>query len=357
MSDEHPNCPKSSPKPPFWWIFAGPLAIVIVVLIVIGALSFFDSATTISAIPSTSSSPPVPKIDYQALISAETGKAKTQIGGLVKAHQASLAKLDQTHAPKFALAASSASEQAAKFGSITKLIAYLAWDKAKGTSEAESYLNTLIEPSISPALVDFHNDVNAETAKIDYELRKVTVQLASNIAAIGPGDASPPPRIDSSEDTLRDFQQILKSLGKDATVQVLVGTVGPPMIDVIVKRVLPTLIRPISAIAGRMFAKQIAKVAALPAILSATGAVPIGAIVTAAVTVLGAAWTLHDIYKIGPDFQDEVYQKLKINLDEIRNSAIVQASQATEIKSEEIRKIQSEIGAKALEDYTKSEVK
>lgn len=301
--------------------------------------------------PPIAPSPPVPKIDYQALISEEVGKAKAQTDMVANGYAASLAKLDEAHALKFSAAAYSASEHAATFGSITKLIAYLAWDKAKGTSEAESYLNTLIEPSITPAVSDFHKDVNAETAKNDYELRKVTVQLSTNIAAIGPGNASPPSILDSSADASLEYDKLLKNLALKGAINSGSVVLGLP--ELLGKSILPKLIKPITSIAGRMFAKQIAKVAAMPVISSATGPVPIGPILA----VIGLLWTGYDVYRMRPDFQDEVYLKLRTNLDEIRVSARTQASNSASTRTEEIRKVQIEIGAQALAAFLTLEAK
>lgn len=312
-----------------------------------------DSSMTASEALPASSSPAYPKIDYQTLIAAETGKAKTQTDVIVKDYKDSLAKLDTAYEPKFLSAASSASAHASSYGAIAELIGYLAWDKVKGTSEADTYLSTLIDPSVSPVLADFHKDVNAETEKFDYELRKVTVQLATNIAAIGPGDAIAPTRLASKEDTSLDFQGILKSLGRDATAQAVFGTLGPPTYDLLRKSILPKLIKPLSATAGRTFTKQIAKVAALPVIASASGPIPIGPIVA----LLGAAWTGYDIYRLSPDFKDEVYVQLKTNLDEIRTSENAQALESASIKWEEIRKIQIAMGSSALDEFSKQEVK
>jgi hypothetical protein len=182
-------------------------------------------------------------------------------------------------------------------------------------------------------------------------LRKVTVQLATNIAAIGPGNAPPPARLDSQEDTSRDFQQILKTVGFKGTFAG--ASIGLSMSELVGNGILPKLIRPIGAVAGRMFAKQIAKVAALPMIASATGPIPIGPILA----VIGVLWTSYDIYRLRAEFQDEVYDKLSTNLNEIRKAAISQLSKSALIKSEEIKKIQLDVGARAFQDFTKQEAK
>jgi len=338
---------------PLLWVFGGPVAVVLVILVVIVSSVFLDSETqpTTTAQTPTEVSPPVPQIDYGALVSVETGKAKIQTDAIVQGHQASLAKLDQSYATRFPSVASSASEHAATYTSIANLIGYLAWDTVKGTSEAESYLNTLIDPSITPALSDFHNDMNAEAAKYDYELRKVTVQLAANIAAIGPGNAPPPPRLDLPEGISRNYQKILTNLGLKGT---LTGAqIGFNLSDFTGKSILPKLIKPIRAIAVRMFAKQIAKVAALPIVSTATGPIPIGPIVA----VIGAIWTVYDISQLQPNFQGEIDDKLRANLNEIRIAAISQLSKSALIKSEEIKKIQLDVGARALDDFTKQEAK
>jgi hypothetical protein len=350
-SQESPEQPTRSLPP--WWVFGGPLAVVLVILVVLTSIFWLDTETqsTTSTNTSTEVSPTVPEIDYRALIALETSKAKTQTDAIVKGHQASLATLDQSYATRFSRAADSAAEHAATYTSIAKLIGYLAWDTVKSTSEAESYLNTLIDPSVTPELTDFHNVMNAEAAKYDNELRKVTVQLAANIAAIGPGNAPPPPRLDSQEGTSRDYQKILTTLGLKGTLTSVQLASNLP--DFTGKSILPKLTKPIRVTAVRMFAKQIAKVAALPVIASATGPIPIGLILAG----IGALSTVHDIYKLRPDFQVEVYQMLGTNLIEIRIAAISQLSKSALMKSQEIKKIQLDIGARALDDFTKQEAK
>lgn len=331
---------KSTEQPtrrlPPWWAFGCALAAALVIYAVV--------------VP-TEVSPPVPKVDYRALIAVETGKAKNQTDAILKGHQASLERINQSYTIRFSSSATSAAKEAAAYTSILKIIGYLALDLAQGTNDAESYMSTLIGPSITPVLSDFHNELNAESAKYDYELRKVTVQLAGNVAAMGPGNVPPPPRLDSPESTSREFQKVLTALGWKGIFAS--ADIGLTLSDLSGKRILSKLIRPMGAIAARMFGKQIAKVAALPVIALATGPIPIGSIIAGA----NAVWTVYDVYSLSPDFQDEVDQNLQTHLNEVRTNAKSQLSKSASIKSDEVKKIQLDIGARALDDFTKQDAK
>lgn len=345
-SSKYLELPAPAPKPCWSVKGKGALAGLLVVLVV----SVIYVLLKLSE-PSLWHQASVPGINYQALVNEETSKARMQSQKMVAAFQVSLANLDTKYAARFSLAAYEAAASAAKYQSIILLINHLAWDKVNGTHEAESYLTSQIEPSIIPMVSEFSLNLNSETAKLDNDLQKVTVQLAANIAAIGPGDSRPPPRGDSQENTLPKFQQLLKQLGTTATGNSLLMVNS--MIDLLGPRMLPALVSPIRASALRMFGKQIAKLAVLPFVATATGPIPIGPILA----VAGGLYTGYQIHRMRADFEDDVYVGLKTRLDEIRTTSKANALQFASTKAKEIEKIQSMIGVKALNNLAKTKPK
>lgn len=294
--------------------------------------------------------PSVPKIDYQALVNAETVKASAQSQQLVAAFRVSIENFDAEFAKQLPVAAYNASASAATYKSILSLISHLAWDKAKGTNESESYLASRIEPSIGPAVNEFRLNLNSETAKLDNELRKVTVQLAGNIAAIGPGD-SRPPRVVSQENTMPEFQTILKHLGRSATGNSF--SIGLSVVDLVKPNMLSSLISPVRKIALQMFGKPIARLAVLPFVAEATGPIPIGAVIA----VAGLLYTGYDIYRMQADFENQVFIDLKTRLDGIRNMSKTSALNFATSRAQDIQKIQAEIGSQALKSLEKQETR
>lgn len=254
--------------------------------------------------------------------------------------------LDSKYAMRFSLAAYEASASAAEYQSILKLIGKLAWDKVKGTNEGERHLKSKIEPSISRVMSEFNLKLISETAKFDNDLQKVAVQQAANLAAIGPGNPHPPARVVSQQATAPEFQTLLKNLGWAATgfgtfrVADIANGLNPNM--------LRSIAKPVHATALRMFAKQIARGAGLPLVASATGPIPIGAILAA----LGALYSVYDIYQLQADFERDVNIEVRAKLNQIRYVSMDNAEQYASSRAKEIEKIQSMIATKALNNLT-----
>lgn len=342
----NPNLAAPSVRPS--WAGPAPLAGLILVLLMFGiyVLTKIPEPRNAPATPPLKSSP-IPSVDYQALVTAETSKARVQSQQLMARHKDSLVGLDSKYAMRFSLAAYEASASAAEYQSILTLIGNLAWDQVKGTNEAESYLSSKIEPPINQVMTEFNRNLNSQTAKFDNDLQKITVQLAANLAAIGPGNSRPPARVVSQQTTGPEFQILLKNLGWAAT-----GSGAFLVSDVAFNpSILRSIAKPVRAISLRMFSKQIVKVVATPAVLTATGP---AAIFFGAFTL---AWLTLDIYWVKADFENAVSSDLKARLYQIRTTSMVDANQYAMSSAKKVEKIQTMIATKALNNLANMQSK
>ncbi len=280
--------------------------------------------------------PVAPLSGYPALVHGEAERATEQTQQLMSAYQTALQELDAQYTTSFTRVALNASQKAATYHAILGLIGRLAWDRVKGTSEAELYLHTHIDPEVTPVLSAYSQDLNLAMSKLDQNLRKVTVQLSVNIAAIGPGDAKLPPRIVTDQSTNSDFALVLKSLGRTATLN------GVNLALFLIPSPVPMIADGLNKIALQVFGKQVLKVAASSA-MSAAG--PIGVVVDIAMM----AWLAHDIYRAKDGFETEIFTSVKSTLDGVRTDSNAKALTFASEETTKFAKIQAEIVAQALQ--------
>ena len=337
---------------PSW---AGPVALagMFLVLGITGIyLSTKPSKTSNITLPNSSPIPPIPKVDYQALVNAETSKAREQSQKILAGHKVSLVGVESQYAMRFSLAAYEASASAAEYKSILTLIGNLAWDQVKSTNGAESHLKSRIEPSITRVMSEFNLKMNSETAKFDNDLQKITVQMAANIASIGPGASRPQARVAPLEDMELEFKKLLKNLGWETII-----IVGAPLGYDIVKGLMPGMLRSLNitvrSTALRMFAKQVARVAALPLVAAATGPIPIGAILA----IVGILYTGYDMYQLQTNFESDVNVDLRAKINQVRYESMDNAEQYALSRAKKIQEIQSMIATKALINLTDTQSK
>ena len=197
-------------------------------------------------------------VDYAALIQVHTDQASRRNVNALKVFEMDVDRVLTAHAPKFGSAAREAAKEAADYASCGKIIYYLAWDKVKKQSETEAYLNREIQPFVDPALQTLGQDVDAVVTKLEYELRRSTVQLANNLAARSASDAGPALTVDVEDMQRLDMQQSLRNLGFNAAG--IGASVAFDAVAIGKSQLAAVLWKKMTSIAARMFGKQVVKV-------------------------------------------------------------------------------------------------
>jgi Tfp pilus assembly protein PilO len=285
------------------------------------------------------------KIEYQKLVNAETSKVKMQSDQLVEAFRVSIRALDSRYAPSFSQLANGVADVVADPESIIRLISYLVWDTLKTTNEAEELLEMQVKPLVNPVVSNYQKSIRFETSKLDDSLHKITVQLATDIAAIGPSGAQSTPKPVSAQENTPEYKELLDNLGKNA---------ASPAIDRafegLLQRMWPSLIKQIRSVAFRMFGFQIARVTAtLPVVVTGPAAIFF--------QFANGAWLVYQVISLQPDFKVDVATNLTTNFDAIRSESRLAAYRFATARATEVQSIQTVIGNNALKSLEKLEIK
>jgi hypothetical protein len=247
---------------------------------------------------------------YEDLIKREMATAAEDTRRAQREHSASVKRLISIHASKADSIADQAADRASEFATLTKTIYYLAQDQVTGGKETDRYLQEKIGPTVEPDLQSLAREVNAGIAAFDVEVRRITVQLATNIASIGPGTQPAPPRVVPPAMIGPEFNRIIAERGgKFADIAVEIG------LDVVPKAIPKTMIMKLSQmcarIALRLFGKQVAKLVGSAVIGTATG--PFEIVVLAGAVI----WTGYDVWQARIGYRDEVRATMKNQLDSV----------------------------------------
>lgn len=319
--------------------------ILILAVIAIGLIAYLKSQKVeVGPTPP----PPEPKVDYSKLIQVHADQASRRNLNALKVLELDVNRVVKEHEGKLSSAAREAAKEAADYGSCCKIVYYLAWDKVKGQDETEAYLNREIKPFLDPATQALGTDVDAAVKKLDYELRRSTVQLANDLAALAPAKYALDTHVDvGSTMSLEDFRQSLKNLGFNATG--ISVSLAFDAVALCKSQLVAVLWKKITAIAARMFGKQVAKVAASGAVAAADGPFPVGDIIALG----GIIWTGYDVHALRKQFEREITTSLDNLLADARHGMHKQALDHATDMVKQYQKLQDEIGSQTLEHVTK----
>jgi|JI10StandDraft_1071094.scaffolds.fasta_scaffold01638_22 hypothetical protein len=295
-------------------------------------------------------SPPVvhriEETKYGDLISREKNAAVAATRRAQVQYDASVKRRIALHASETASTADQAANRAAEFETLTKTIYYLAKDQVTGGKEADRLLQEHIGPIVEQGLQSLAKDVNADIASFDYEVRRITVQLATNIAAIGPGVQPAPPRVVTPAMIGPEFSAVVMGLGGKFThLGVGVGLTAIP--EAIPKTMVMKVSKMCAGIALRLFGKQVAKLASSAAIGTATGPFEI-------VVLIGSIiWTGYDVFHARTEYRDEVRTVIKKQLDHADHQIASGAVNYFSGRTADFLALQTAITTKALDDIQK----
>lgn len=316
-------------------------ALGIVGLLAVGAIFWLRSQTTPIAPPP---GPTISAIDYSDDVERLVQRAAHQSQEALAQFHESLGTVLASYEPKFEGAARQASVTTAKYDSIAVIVYYLAWDQLTGEQRTDVYLNQQLGPLLGPVIEDFARDVNHTTATLENDLKKISVQLATDLAALGLGDSPPPLRLDSPEEIGIAFDAALRNLGLNAAaVGVAVAFDAAAIAN---SQLVARILRAISSLTARLFAKQVAKVAASIGAAVADGPLPVGDIVGA----VGLIWTAIEIWRLQDNFQAEVFSSSMVLLTGLHADVDGKARSFAASKLSESASLQAEIGSRSLQE-------
>lgn len=292
------NESKTKKKSPSLLLLLGLLTLLVIV---------FVKAQRVPVLPEEGVSAPAvgAEADYNGLIRMHAEQAGRRNQNALVLFQMELDRILRAHDVALTQAGRDASEAAAGYGSCCKLVYYLACDKAKGGNKAESYLNSQINPVLALATRALGVDIDAAVGTLEYDLRRSTVQLATDLAALGPGNFTADVKLGALAMNRADFQNSLRTLGLNA-----IGVGASLPFDAVAlcgSRLFAGLPGRLVGIAGRLFSKQIAAGTASVVAPAVDGPLPIGDILA----VGGAIWTGYDIYSSRRDFEQEITTSLE----------------------------------------------
>jgi len=300
-------------------------------------------ASTPAAAPARAAAP---QIDYAALVAQRSGEAHRRNHNAQAIFAMEINQIISSHESALATAAAEAAKAASTYSACSQVVYCLAWDKVKKETRTEQYLESKIGPVISPAIRAMTNEVDAATSKFDYELRRSTVQLAHDLAALGPMAQQYNIPIESAIASRSDFQKALRNIGFSAT-----ALSGFALFDAGALWQAKggiALWRKLGGVCLRLFGKPVATATASITAAAADGPLPFGDVLA----VGGAIWTCYDIHRARCSFEKDLQTALANMNSEVKNDLRRQAVAHAEALIKQYQQLQDDIGSHALQELT-----
>jgi hypothetical protein len=282
---------------------------------------------------------PIP-IDYKKLVAEKVTEASRQNDLAVLRFRKGLKKALASYTAGSEIAASKTAEKLSSADDLANILFYLAKDKTNSGHQTDNYLDSETQPILNPLLQKLGRNTNVLIQGLDDELRRISMQLAVDLASIGPGKPEVPGHVVLTLDVKREFDAIVKRLGFDVTV-LSVTVIFSNQIGAATSRAIP---KRVAVIAASMFAKQVAKIAASSAIGSIPSPIPFPQLIALA----GFAWTAYEIRAISDDFRDEIHNLTTIGLGRVGATTNTYAHNFAIKQTNAFRNIQTAMGSESL---------
>ncbi len=320
------------------------IPIIILALLAIAAIVLLKAQKT--TVP-TRPPPDPPRIDYVPLIQTHADQASRRNVNALQSFELDVNRIIKQHEPKLQATASAASKEAAGYRSCCAIVYYLAWDKVKKDTRTEAYLDSEIKPITDPAINALASDINAAVDRLNADLRRSTLLLAKDLAALGPTEDRASVNVDLQNLDKADLDATLKNLGFNA-----VGVGVAVVFDIVeIRRIIRGSViigKKIATIAARLFAKAVGKATVVAVAPAADGPLPIGD----TIAVIGAMWTTWDIYSGQKEFERELNTSLSNMLREANASIHKQAVEHANAILKKYQELQDNIGSETVTHLT-----
>lgn len=286
----------------------------------------------------------VPKIDYRALVQTHADQAGRRNTNALKSFEVELNRIIDTYERKFRNATDTGAEEIASYSSCCYLVYCMAWDQVTGDKETETYIDTVMSPHLQPLARDFAREVNAAMNRLDADLQRSTLLFAKDLASVSPITTSAQLSLDVDPLHYGDMQKGLRNLGFNAG-GVAVG-LGFDAVALWKTQILQRLVGKTLVIAGKLFSRQIAEVAAAITAALADGPLPFGDILA----ICGGLWTAYDIMASQEAFEKDANTSLRNMLDNVLSTTQADAvRRGTELVKKH-QEFQDAIGSQTIEE-------
>jgi hypothetical protein len=288
-----------------------------------------------------SSGDPIDESPYQAEVDLLIADANARNSASVARFNVAVQSAWTTADTEFPAAATQAARHVRGYYELAVLVVLAARDGVAGSETANHYLTEEIASITDPTWSRYALAVNHAAAALDSELRASSVQLAKQLAAVGPTDADLPTRIELEPRITREFDALLTQLG----VITAVSGAFLPMDAHVIQGLGGRLART----AARLFSKPIARASAIPVIAALDGPFPFGDAVSAVLT----GWTLWDMHQLADEFEREVHgESLRVLLAARGEMARAATNRATKLAARTAA-LNQRIARDALQELSK----
>lgn len=317
--------------------------VIIFALLAIAAIAFFklQKSELEPKVPSVA-----PSVDYGPLIKTHADQASRRNANAIQSFELAIGRILKAHITKLNKAADDAAKEGSDYGSCCAIIYYLAWDKVRDTAKTEEYLDSEINPMIEPVVSALAADVNRVVDTLEADLRRSTLVLAKDLAAMGPAEGQRLIEVDIEGLNEADFEQSLRNLGFNASGIGVALTFDAVAISQ--SRIGKLILAKIKSIALRMFGKQVAKVAGSAAVAAADGPLPVGDVFA----VGGLIWTGYDVYASQKEFEKDLRTSVSNLLLEANNDIHKQAVDHANSMLKEHQDFQDNIGSQTAKELS-----
>lgn len=291
--------------------------------------------------------PIIPTVDYGILIKTHADQASRRNVNALRNFEINLNRFLSEHSDKLTDAGTRASKEASGYGSCCAIVYYMAWDRVKGGDETQAFLDMLITPIIESPINALAKDVDMAVQDLERDLRQSTLLLAKDLAALGPPERRPPIQINVEDLGRVDIATALRDLGFNAGG---IGVVLAFDITALCKTQIAKALWPkVTSIVGKLFGKQVTKLAASAAISQADGPfLPIADIIALG----GVIWTGYDIHAGRKEFERELLVSLENILADAKSSFHGQAIGHANSLVKAYQALQDDIGTQTINDLS-----
>ena len=317
--------------------------IAVIAVIAIAVLK----AQKIPVLPVSTSTPSVkkPPLDFDRMVRERSQVAQAGNKLALDLFRIEVERAKAVHLAMLAIPTDGAAEVLATYQSISQIIYYLAWDEIRKENKTEEYLKTTVAPILDPGAKSLGPILEAAGRKLDSDLRISTTRLAYDLATISRGDGQTQSKTAINALSEPDFQQALRNLKFNATG---VG-VGVAFDGYALASLSPTLVNRLTAMSGRMFSKQGARLAGSGAVAMMDGPLPLGDIIA----VVATLWTVYDVHSMKEEFRKESQIALLNSLSQTAENAVAQANASATAKEQAYAKLQARMGRQTLQQLSK----
>ena len=329
-------------SPPVHWSLRWILVLGVPLLALAFGIGFFFEGyreTAQVVLPAVVQPVPIP-VDYKKLIAEKLTEASRQDDLAVTRFNEGLTRSLVSYTARSESAALQTAEKLSSAEDLAYILFYLAKDQTNSGHQTDDYLHSETQPILNTLLGDFGRDTNDLIRMLDNDLRRISTQLAVDLASIGPGKSEVPGHIVLTPDIKREFDVIVKQLGINVTVLSAIA-IFSKQVEAAISKMIP---KRVVAIAAKMFTRQVAKISASAAIGSIPSPIPLPQLILLG----GLAWTAYDIWTIRSDFREDIYKSTKTELEGAGETTRTDAQNFAITKANAFRSVQTAMGSESM---------